>query len=469
MKKNIYFLLLLILTYACSTIDSEPDYTSEVDSVFSQWDDSAPGGAIGVIRNGQLEFAKGYGLANLEYDIPNTPQSVFRIASVSKQFTAACIVLLAEEGKLSLEDTLSKFYPQLPDYADDITIRHLLNHTSGLRDYLELAYLSGLTDDDFYTDDELMGWFVRQKGYNFSAGEEFLYCNTGYWLLGQIVEQMSGMNMAEYARKNIFEPLGMDHTHFHNDNTKIVENRASGYAPTADGFRISMTQLEMIGDGAIFTTVEDMAKWDENFYSHKIGSPDFHQTLQTQAVLNNGDTLPYAMGLSVGEYKGHKTVEHGGAFVGFRARFLRFPEERLSIVLLTNRSDANYASLSNEVADILLDLEDISEEVENEENEGIGESEDPTEPASYTTQQLARLTGTYHSEELGVDYELKLNGTRLILWVDGDEISALKPMAGRKFENEDFGLLEFEDRMPRPNSFLLTSGRVKNLYFEREE
>lgn len=543
MKLFLPFFLLMILFTSCSSLDPLPDYAAEVDAVFANWDNTGPGGAIGIIKNGQLEYAKGYGLANLEYDISNTPQSVFRIASVSKQFTAACIVLLAEEGKLSLEDKLSKFYPQLPAYADSISILHLLNHTSGLRDYLQLAFLSGLRDDDFYTDEELMGWFVRQKSYNFPAGNEFLYCNTGYWLLGQIVQEVSGMNMADYARENIFDPLGMSSTHFHNENTRIVKNRASGYTPTQNGFRIDMTQLEMIGDGAIFTTVEDMAKWDENFYSHKVGSQDFHNQLETRAILNNGDTLRYAKGLDVRQYKGKKVVGHGGSFVGFNAFFQRFPDDNISIVLLTNRGDSNPNEMVGQVADILFDLQEESSQKENTkektvinlegsalqafagqywdassnrssrvtvENDtlkldggpllAVGEKEfigkfrtldmevnfdgskmnmilpgfrswefEKYQPANYSKQELEQFAGTFHSEELRVSYDIKMQEDELVLFVDGREISGLSPVKRGQLMNPDFGLFEFSMNGREAKSFALASGRVKNLFFERVE
>ncbi len=538
----LFFFLALIFS-ACSTIENAPNYVRAVDAVFADWDKNGPGGALGIVRNGQLEYAKGYGLANLEHDIPNSPQSVFRIASTSKQFTASCIVLLSEEGKLSLDDPLSKYFPELPDYADHINIRHLLNHTSGLRDYLQLSILSGLSDDDFYTDEELMQWFVNQKGYNFPAGEEFLYCNTGYWLLGQIVEQVSGLNMAEYAEKNIFEPLGMENTHFHNDNKRIVKKRASGYAPTDNGYRINMTQLEMIGDGAIFTSIEDMAKWDHNFYTKKVGSETFHQTLQTPAILNNGDTLPYAMGLVNRVYKGLKTVEHGGAFVGFRANFVRFPEKNTTLIIFSNRADANPNALSEEVADILFDLdseEESPEELEEEKEEiitlssaemeplvghywdaeesvsrevklsnnelyldgsmlqaigpqkFIGQWRDlktivsfegsgmvvdlpgftrweheKYEPSVYTPKELERFAGNYFSEELGVSYGIQQENNHLILYVDNQKISPLVPFSGTQFNNQRFGLLDFDKEGTKASSFSLTKGRVMNLYFER--
>lgn len=343
-----------------------------IDSIFKDWDKvDAPGGTLGIIKEGELIYAKGYGMANLEYDIPNSSSSVFRIGSTSKQFTAASIVLLVEKGKLSLDDTLKGIFPAFPEYANNITIRHLLNHTSGIRDYLQIAYLKGLGNDDFYVDADIMEWLVQQSDLNFNPGEEYLYSNSGYWLLGQIVNKIAGANMADFAEEEIFKPLGMNHTHFHNDHTRIVKNRASGYAPgNNDDYTISMTTLDMIGDGGIFTSIEDIKKWDDAFYDSEVLDKTFWKEMTKQGVLNNGEVIDYASGLMIDEYKGLRTISHGGAFVGFRAELLRFPEERLSIAIFANRADANPTRMAFQVADILLKdklvepIEKVVEEVE---------------------------------------------------------------------------------------------------------
>jgi CubicO group peptidase (beta-lactamase class C family) len=353
--KKLALLTVLICSYPIFSFGQIAE-SQAVDSIFAEWNNpDTPGCALGIIKNGELVYAKGYGLANMEYDIPISASSVFRIGSTSKQFTAACIVLLAEQGKLTLDDKLNSFFPDFPDYAEKISIRHLLNHTSGIRDYLQIAYLRGLMGDAFYTDTDIMQWLVRQSDLNFEPGEEYLYSNSGYWLLGQIVKEVSGVNMADFARQEIFEPLGMHDTHFHNDHTRIVKNRASGYAPAGNGhFRISMTTLNMIGDGGIFTTINDIKKWDDAFYHSTVLGETFWNMMTQRGVLNNGEAINYASGLSMGEYKGLKTIRHGGAFVGFRADLLRFPEQRLTIAVFANRADANASLKANQVADVLL-------------------------------------------------------------------------------------------------------------------
>lgn len=344
------FCFITLLTYG------QVENQASIDNVFAEWNTpNTPGASLGIIKDGVLIYAKGYGLANMEYDIPNSPSSVFRIGSTSKQFTAACIVLLAEQGKLDLDNSLNQYFPNFPEYAKRITVRHLLNHTSGIRDYLMIASLKGYSDDTFYEDNDIMKWLVRQTDLNFEPGEEFLYSNSGYWLLSQIVEEVTTINMAEFAEKEIFNPLGMTNTHFHNDHTQIVKNRASGYLPNSDeSYQISMTTLGMIGDGGIFTTINDIKKWDDAYYNSEVLNKSFWGVMTEQGILNNGEKIDYASGLFISEYKGLKTISHGGAFVGFRAEIVRFPEQHLSIAVFANRGDANPTKKAYEVADILL-------------------------------------------------------------------------------------------------------------------
>lgn len=327
-----------------------------IDQIFSEWNlPNTPGCGLGIIKNGELIYAKGYGFANLEYDIPNSEHSVFRIGSTSKQFTAASIILLAEQKKLDLNHTLHQYFPEFPDYAKEITIRHLLNHTSGLRDYLTLSYLKGLGNNDYYTDRDILNWLSNQTSLNFKPGEEFLYSNSGYWLLGQIVNKVAEMNMAKFAEQEIFEPLGMFDTHFHNDHNQIVKNRASGYYPTSDStYEIDMTTLDMIGDGGIFTTITDIKKWDDAYYNSTILSKAFWAMMTKKGVLNNGKKINYASGLFIETYKGLENINHGGAFVGFRSEFIRFPKQHVSIAIFANRGDANPTKKAYQIADILL-------------------------------------------------------------------------------------------------------------------
>lgn len=413
--------------------------SAAINRIFSEWNTAdSPGCALGIMRDGQLIYAKGYGMANLEYYIPNSPSSVFRIGSTSKQFTAACTILLAEQGKLSLDKTLKDIYPDFPDYAKKITIRHLLNHTSGIRDYLQLAYLKGLGGDDFYQDKDIMKWLVNQSDLNFTPGNEFLYSNSGYWLLGQIVQEITGMNMADFAKKEIFDPLGMSNTHFHNDHTQIVKNRASGYIPNdKNGFKISMTTLDMIGDGGIFTTINDIKLWDDAYYNPGVLSKKFWEMMTKQGILNNGEVIDYASGLFIGEYKGLKTVSHGGAFVGFRAELIRFPEEHFSVAIFTNRGDANPTKMAYQVADILLKDKLVDEVNKNSENEDI---EISTPAVAFKPEQLV---GTYEIEP-GVVLKLTIKNDSLNVVQEWNDLTYnISRIKGNTFEISEGGDIRF--------------------------
>lgn len=390
MPKALLFLFATLLFQTIGLAQINLD-TESIDSLFVEWSDGKnPGASLGIYQDGQLVYGKGYGHANLDYDIPNTSKSIFRIASTSKQFTAACIILLEQQQKLELTDPLSKFFPDFPAYADTITVQHLLNHTSGIRDYLTVAYLKGLSDNDHYTDGDIMKWLIRQSSLSFSPGDDMVYSNSGYWLLGQIVNQVAGMNMRDFADKYLFQPLSMKHTHFHNDHTEVVPQRATGYYPSDSSYVESRTTLDMIGDGGIFTSIEDMERWDEAFYTRTILDDDFWNKMTTRGVLNNGDTIDYASGLFLGEYKGLKEINHGGAFVGYRAEYVRFPDQKVGIAVLCNRGDANPSRLAYGVTDIVL--KDWLTEKEDEATP-VEKVETPTAPVAKIG--VSQLVGDY--------------------------------------------------------------------------
>jgi len=332
--------------------------SDKVDKVFAQWNKpDSPGCGLAVIKDGQILYKRGYGMANLEHNIPMSPASIMDTGSVSKQFTAMAIALLAEQGKLSLDDDIRKYLPEIPKYESTITIRHLTHHTSGIRDYLTLMAIAGMRDDDYYVDGEVLNLLARQKELNFKPGSEFLYSNSGYFLLSQIVKRASGKTLREYADENMFKPLGMTRTKFYDDHNEIVKNRAASYVPRkGGGFQIAATTLDMVGDGNVFTCVEDLFLWDQNFYHNKLGKGGqalIDQVLTT-GTLNNGEKIDYAFGLVIGEYRGLRIVEHGGAFIGYRAMTLRFPDQRFAVYIQCNLGTMNPSNLARRVADIYL-------------------------------------------------------------------------------------------------------------------
>ena len=263
---------LLLLAFGASPLVARGP--ERVDEVFAAWDSTrSPGVALGVIHHGVLVYASDYGMANLKHGVPISATKVFRIGSTSKQFTAACIAILAIENKISLEDDIREYLPEMPEYPRLVTVEHLVHPTSGLRDYLTLEFgVRGRRGDDFYTPEDSLELLTQQREPNFLPGDEHLYSNSGYLLLGMIVERVTAQTLAEFAQERILRPLGMSNTHFHDDHTLPVRNRADGYASSEDGFRIANTTLDHVGDEGVLTTVEDLLSWDRAFYSDFFGA-----------------------------------------------------------------------------------------------------------------------------------------------------------------------------------------------------
>ncbi|HVG07418.1 MAG TPA: serine hydrolase domain-containing protein [Thermoanaerobaculia bacterium] len=342
-----------LLLSAAPALAANPTPES-VDQVFSEYGKDGPGCALAVVRDGTIVHSKGYGLASVEHGVPITPQTVFDIGSTSKQITATAILLLAQDGKLSLDDDVRKHIPEMPDLGTPVTLRHLLHHTSGVRDYIELLQLGEISFEDVATDDDALAALSRQKGLDFRPGDEHSYSNSGYFLLSLVVKRTSGKTLREFAQERIFTPLGMSSTQILDDHTLVIPRRAASYAPRRDGgFRLEIANWEQTGDGAVQTTVEDFAKWDRNFYDPKVGGPALVEQLQVKGVLNDGSTIPYARGLVVDEHRGLRRVHHGGAWAGYRAQMIRFPDERLSVITLCNRGDAD-PGLAMQVAELYL-------------------------------------------------------------------------------------------------------------------
>ena len=274
--------------------------TVKVNRLFAPWDKpDSPGCALAIIKDGRLIYKRGYGMANLELNVPITPQTVFYVGSCSKQFVAFCIALLAQQKKLSLDDDIRKYIPEMPDYGMPITINHLIHHTSGLRDYLSLEEIAGIPLG-FYHQQQALKLIARQRALNFRPGEEYLYSNSGYLLLAEIVARVSGQSLASFAQEKIFKPLGMKNSRFHDDYSKLIKNRASGYFPDNEGkdkFKNFISTFDCVGSGGLYTSVEDLFLWDQNFYHHHLGGPDLTQMMEKPGRLNNGQKLHYGFGL----------------------------------------------------------------------------------------------------------------------------------------------------------------------------
>ena len=428
LQESKLFWIFLFIAFLVSLVSAD-EKTDKVDKLFSKWDSTvSPGAALAIIKDGKIIYKRGYGMANLEHNIPITSTSVFRIGSTSKQFTASCIAILALQGKISLDDDIRKYIPELPKYEKPVTIRHLVHHTSGIRDYLTLSSIAALPEDHFYTPEDSLELLSRQKGFNFLPGEEHLYSNSGYFLLGVIVKRASGKSLNDFAQTHIFKPLGMKNTHFHDDHTMVVKNRADGYSPTKKGFRIDMTTLDHVGDGGVFTTVEDLFLWDKAFYSYKLGK-ELMELIQTPGMLNNGEKLEYAFGLGINDYKGLKRVSHGGGFVGFRAQMARFPEQKFTVICLANLGTINPSRLCLQVADIYL-ADKFKKDVE------APEEKEKVKAVALSKQELEDKTGNYQDEGTGTWTIISMKEGKLVMEAWGRKYD-LTPVSKTRFQALD--------------------------------
>ncbi len=346
--------LLYIFAATSLPLAAQAPANARVDSVFAQYaKPDSPGCALGVFRNGQIAYSRGYGMANLELGVPITPEHVFYVGSVSKQFTAMGIALLAKDGKLSLDDDVRKHIPELPDFGHVMTIRNLVHHTSGLREKWDLFAMAGMRDGDVVTQADVIELVRRQKELNFAPGMEHLYNNTGYDLLSTIVTRVSGKPHREFAQERIFGPLGMTKTRYVDDRLLVLTGRADAYAPRrGGGFDVAnINAVETTGSGGVHSTIADLQRWDESFYTGALGGATLTTLVQTPGTLNNGDKLTYAFGLTIDQYGGRRRVQHGGALGGYRAMLMRFPDEHFSVAMLCNIASANTGLLAERVTD----------------------------------------------------------------------------------------------------------------------
>jgi CubicO group peptidase (beta-lactamase class C family) len=343
------------------------------------------------------------------------------VASVSKQFTAAAIMLLAADGKLSLDDDIRKHLPEIPDYGHTITIRHLLHHTSGLRDQWDLLIMArgGRFEENRITEADVLEIVPRQKALNFVPGTEYLYSNTGYTLAGTIVRRVSGKSLRAFADERIFRPLGMTNTHFHDDYNMIVKGKAAGYARVTGGWRVALPNYDTYGATSLFTTVGDLLKWEANRTKPTVGTEAMHRDAATSATLANGDTTGYGLGLAIGPYKGVRVINHGGADAGYRTWSGRVPEHGLAVVVLCNADMAVPPLLAYGMLDVLL--------------AGKLAAEPPPFRAaiSLNAEQLAPFAGVYEHPRTGAPLFVTLRRDTLVLGrVNGP---ALLPITATKF------------------------------------
>lgn len=425
MRISIY--LLFPVLFICYSLPAQTIET-QVDSLFNEWNsEDYPGLAIGIIKSDQLILNKGYGIANLDYNIPITADSKFALASISKQFTATCIAILALETKLSFDDPISKYIQDLPEFMNNIKISHLLYHTSGIKDNMELFYLSGISFESKQSNADVKELINNQQSLNNVPGEEFIYSNSGYILLAEIVTKITGKSLNQFASEKIFKPLGMSKTFFCDNNNEIIKNRVISYGESNDTLYRYNSNRETIGSGGLISTLNDLFLWDQNFDHYKVGGEKLKKLQFSKGFLNNGDTLQYGFGLNFMNYRGFEAIAHSGGDLGFRNLYLNFYEQDISIVVLSNFENINPYQIAFQLADILLE-----KNVPNS-TEKINENTKAIFP-KLEQYKLSNYIGSYWEPKKGIVRKIYVKNDTLWYYRNNTSINALIPIGVHEFK-----------------------------------
>ena len=444
-----------------------PAQTAAVDAVFARWNASSPGCAAGVSVGGKVVLERGYGMADLEHDVANTAETIFEAGSVSKQFTAAAVLLLARDGKLSLDDPVRKYVPELPDYGPGrtITIRHMLTHTSGLRDWGEVAGLAGWPRGRrVHTHAHVLDIVSRQKDVNFTPGTNWSYSNTGYNLAAIIVSRVSGQSFADFTRDRIFKPMGMTHTSWRDDYTRIVKHRAIAYDASPEGFREDMPFENVHGNGGLLTTVGDLLRWNEHFASPKIVDAAFVAEQQTPGRFSDGRAHDYGLGLYIRTYRGVPEISHSGATAGYRAFLVRYPAQRVSVAVLCNAGSANATQYAHAVADAYLGSALTTPAAAAG---GGGRGAQPAVSFTPADGDLAAYVGRYRSEEAEAELVVVRDGAELVVKRRPDTVLRMRAVARDVFTVPSLGTVTFHRSGTAVTDLGVKLDRVWDLRFAR--
>jgi CubicO group peptidase (beta-lactamase class C family) len=439
---------------------AQADTPAQVDAVFARWTSASPGCAVGVGVDGKPVLQRAYGMADLEWDVPNAPDTIFEAGSVSKQFTAAAVLLLVRDGKLSLDDPVRKYIPELPDYGSPLTIRHMLTHTSGLRDWGEVEGIAGWPRTSrAYTHAHVLDIVSRQKALNFTPGTAWSYSNTGYNLSAIIISRVSGRPFAEFCRDRLFQPLGMTHTSWRDDFTRIVKHRAIAYSQSADGWHQEMPFENVYGNGGLLTTVGDLLAWNENFVAPTVGDAASISLQQTPMKLAGGESTDYALGLYVRPYRGVREVSHSGSTAGYRAFLTRYPDQHVSVAVLCNAATANPTQFAHQVAALYL---------------ANAFTPDPTPAGGRggrggAPQDLRAYAGRFISDEAETVLTVVVEDGSLVIKRRPDTVLKARPVGKDAFEVPTLGTVTFHrDAAGQVGQLSVKIDRVWDLRFDRE-
>lgn len=395
LKQSVAIIALLAVS-GCDN-QTKDENQINVDQVFAQFTSETPGCAVAIDRNGEIQYQTAYGIGDFEQNIPLSPSSVFYAASVSKQVVAMAALLLEQDGLIDLDADIHTYIPEFKDYGKPMTVRNILHHTSGIRDYFNLFSLAGTLEGMVITEDKIMTILARQENLNFDPGDQWAYSNSAYFLISQIVKRVTDRSLDDYAQERIFTPLGMTSTRFQHNHLRPIKNKAHGHSLQDNGeWFIADSLLDVVGSGGMYTNVIDLIKWDRNFYNNILGSgQDMIDEMQTSATLNNGESTQYGLALDLKPYRGLKRVFHAGTLVGYRAMLQRFPDQKFTVALLCNNGTVNSQNLANAVSDIYLEA-DFTEPAPAVSQDDSNDS--PYQLADGVT--LMDYTGSYYNDEV---------------------------------------------------------------------
>jgi CubicO group peptidase (beta-lactamase class C family) len=467
--------LAICLSAGAATAVQPVAWQRQVDGIFAEWNrQDSPGCALALYKDGRILYEHGYGIADLEHGIAITPETVFYAGSVSKQFTAFAAALAIQKGLLALDDSIRKHLPELPAYAEAITVRHLVHHTSGLRDFYTLLSIAGRRQDTLFDNASILRIAARQEALNFAPGEDYLYSNTGYTLLAIIVSRASKSPFGVFADTNMFKPLGMSVSHFGDDASRLVRNRAYGYSWGPRGEpRLDTPGGERVGAGGLFTSVRDLLLWDENFYSARVGGKALIDQVQTPGALASGKPLTYGWGLEIGRYRGQRIVEHGGSLGGYRAHLLRFPEQHFSVATLCNLASITPGSLARRVADIVLADRFAEPKPPAQPSAGSGRGGPAAPPAAVVPGApgaLPDFVGVYLSDEIDATFIVTNKDGQLLLRRDEDnEPSTMQPTTADQFRFRNMTIRFTRGQDGKVDALLVDAGRVRDIRFRRAQ
>jgi CubicO group peptidase (beta-lactamase class C family) len=460
-------LLVATIAFPAALAAQTRDLAPLVDRVFARWDSATgPGCAVGIDRAGAPRFTRAFGRADLEYDVPNRPETIFEAGSISKQFTAAATVLLALDGKLNLADDVRKYVPELPAYERPITIRHLLNHTSGLRDWGEIAALAGWPRETrVHTHDDVLDILHHQRALNYPPGDRYSYTNSGYNLLAIIVSRVSGQPFATFTRERLFTPLGLTSTQWRDDFRRVVKGRAQAYSRANGGqWELEMPFENVHGNGGLLTTVSDLLTWTAMLEHPTPTWKAMVDSMHAHGRLTNGDTIDYALGLVISDYRGVHRVEHSGSTAGYRADLLRFPGKGLAVAVLCNAANAAPTMYANHLVDSLL-APVLGPPAPARAQRPRADSATWRPSAG----DLAAFTGSYYSPDVETTLDVSVTDGALTLFRRPAMRSTLRPASTDTFTGFNDRVWFTRDASGRVTALHVAGGRAYDVVFDRRE